>query len=87
MVKMITLTNDKSNRGPFHIRRPTTLLCCEYCGRPMVKSLICVWTEDKYGHSHEVTLLHYHCQKEFEFNNADKGKWFSRGMPARFITW
>jgi len=86
MMKMNTMLTG-GIYGKSEGRKSVTYLCCGKCGRSMVKSWICVWTEDKYGQPHNVTLLHYHCQEEFELKNADKGKWFSRGMPARFITW
>jgi len=65
-------------------RKATALyLCCDLCGNPMVNSYVCVWTEDRFGRPHNVTLLHYKCQAPFEAEN--KGTWLSRGMPARSL--
>ena len=65
-------------------QKPALYLCCDYCSKTMDKSWVCVWQEDADGKSHDVTLLHYHCREQFEEDH--KGKWFSRGMPARSIT-
>ena len=53
---------------------------CDWCGRSLTASWICIWTEDKQGQSHNVAFLHYKCREEYELENPDKGKWFSRGQ-------
>jgi len=64
-----------------------TYICCDYCGKPMQKSWICLWTQEKNGQPHNVTFLHYHCQQEFELENAGKGLWWLRHIPAWRIDW
>ncbi len=64
-----------------------TYICCHYCEQPMVKSWVCVWTEDKDGQKLNTAFLHYQCQKSFESENANKGNWLSRGWRGFAITW
>lgn len=53
--------------------------CCQWCDKPMTSSWLSVWTEDKQGNKQNITFLHYKCLEIFELENADKGKWLSRG--------
>jgi hypothetical protein len=63
----------------------TSVIECQFCNRGILTSWVCIWQEDVEGKPYDVTFLHYGCLKRFVAGH--KGKWLSRGMPARSIQW